>query len=316
MTSGTRATGGRSLSLVVQKLGPINRPSRDTWLGKRGHRREDFVQPVRLRKLSKSGQPSSPAFTARSRDISANGLGLTVPEPFDMHQPFQVEIFTEADTWLGHMRLVHCTQTVGAYKVGLVCTGSDGLPLDLPAENIEATRSSSETAHADPGQVLTLDQALDEVRQAVRRYALAELSWGLMGKPMQKELERILEGFPTPAPSRARLEPRRSAYRHDVEGSVHTLLAAPGGCELVTTDIADISAGGLRLVLSPHASAREVGVRSRAWQAGVFAAVGIWVPDSGTLWLPTRVVHGSSPLFKEESVGLQFVRGNDFPELE
>jgi c-di-GMP-binding flagellar brake protein YcgR len=313
MSSGTQAPNMQKLSQIVEALGPITGDDRDTWLGKRAHRRSNVILPVRLRVLGASEKPSGPAFAARSRDISANGLGLTVPEELDLHRQFQVEVFTVKGTWAGRMRLVHCTQTIGGYKVGLVCADSDGFPVQLPAEEeLPAEAAAPSACTDDPTQVLTLEQAREEVRQAVHRYQLAESTWGLLGNSMKKELKRLLENFPEPQTSRIDREPRRSSYRHDVEGSVHLLVSTPGGYDLITTQIADISEGGARILLSANPQA-QVEQGQQGWTRGIRAAVGIWTPEAGTLWIPAQIVHDGSPLFNERSVGLQFIRAGSYP---
>ncbi|HOA73833.1 MAG TPA: PilZ domain-containing protein [Phycisphaerae bacterium] len=304
MASQTHVSDMQMLSHIMEAFGPITAGDSDTWSGKRAHPRQDLILPVRLRLVTGAENVREPAFTARSRDISCRGLGLTVPCKLEPHKHFDVEVFTDRGTWVGRMRLVHCTQTIGGYKVGLECAAADG----DEAEAAERDRCRSDESSSE---ILTLEQACEEVRHWLRRYQLAEVTWGLFGMTVHREVQRILRGFPPPPPSRIKLEPRRRNYRHEVEGSVHLLVSRPKGPELVTTRIVDLSAGGARVMLSKEPGAQPSD--ASGWVSGLWMAVGIWTPDQGTVWLPARAVHGGSPLFTEKSIGLEFVRASDFP---
>lgn len=299
----TEAPKVETLARLAELLSPITWGNLDTWLGKRAHRRGDVAVSVRLRLLDEPGYTLGPAFTARTRDLSANGLGLVMPEKLPLYQLLQVEVFTHKAAWTGPMRLVHCTQTVGGYKVGLVCTGSDGRPLQLPPE-------SGVESGLDNSFLFSLERARKEASRAFRRYRWAEATWGLLGRSMEKELKRILDSLPTPQSSMFKLEQRRRRYRHRVEGSVHLLVWTGRGCDLVETEISDISAGGAQLVLPPSSAGSHRANVSPMWMLGQWAAVGIWTPAQSTAWFPCRIIHGGSRP-GDRVIGLQFVPASE-----
>lgn len=301
MPSTSQPASLQALSQFIEALGPISEDTLDRWSGKRAHPRRDLIVPVRLTPLGESENPRGPVFTVRSRDISDNGLGLIYPYEIEYGQHFEVEIISEEGAWQGRMQLVHCTQTVGGYKLGLRYAPGTAEPVLSGSAETEVDPCTEEDEHSD---ILTVEQAQAEVCQALRRYQLAEATWGLFGARMEWEIKRILNSLPPPLESRLKLEPRRSDYRHEVEGHVHLLVSGEDGQTLVTTRIADLSAGGARLVLSPDQA-------DAPWPSGSPAAVGIWTAENGTLWLPARIVHDGSPLLENKSVGLQFVRQAD-----
>lgn len=299
----TEAPKVETLARLAELLSPITWGSQDTWLGKRDHRRGDVAVSVRLRMLDEPGHEHGPAFTARTRDISANGLGLVMPEKLPLYQLLQVEVFTHKAAWTGPMRLVHCTQTVGGYKVGLVCTGSDGRPLQPPPEpEVES--------EPDGSFLFSLERARKEVSRAFRRYRWAEATWSLLGRSMEKELKQILDSLPIPQSSMFKLEQRRRHYRHRVEGGVHLLVWTGRGCDLIETEISDISAGGAQLVLSPNPVGLHRPNVSPRWMLGQWAAVGIWTPAQSTMWFPCRIIHGGSRS-GARVIGLQFVPASE-----
>lgn len=295
----------QTLSEVLQALGPIKaNGSFDKWSGKRVQPRADVMLPIRLRPVGEVDDPRGPAFTARSRDMCEQGLGLTIPYQLNANQAYQVEIFTEMGTWVGRMRSVHCTQTIGGYKVGMQC-----VPDEDRRSQAEEIAADQNACADEQSSILTLEQAREEVRQATRRYQLAEMTWGMFGVQMEREIKRILDKLPPPLETRLKLEPRRDAYRYEVEGYAHLLVSTEAGQQLVTMPISDISAGGARIMLSgsPEAESVQPGTDRGSWQTGSPVALGLWTEENGTLWLPARVAHCGSEWFEEKSVGLQFI---------
>jgi hypothetical protein len=263
------------------------------------------------------------------RDISAGGLGLTVPYDLELYQQFQVELFSEAGTLIGRMRSMHCTQTIGGYKLGLQWIGplaeraAKPRPLDL-------SLMLSMPPGKPQSEVMTLSQAREEIRQALRKYYVATVSRGLLGLSMEREIARIVESLPVPEDLGIRCEPRRQAWRHEVVGQVHLASLAPQPPMLSNYDIADISLGGARVIIvtsdqdgrtgstgrqaasgtidsgtKESAASCEPAFDTSLLQPGTAVVLGLWTQGGGTVWLPAGVVHrGESDT--NLKIGLQF----------
>lgn len=294
----------QQLSEVIQLLGPIDRDEADTWSGKRANGRTSVLLPTRIRILDEQENPQGPALTARSRDVSERGIGLVIPYPIDLLKHYQVELFTEMGTWSGRMKAMHCTQTVGGYKVGLESLDAPPPPpLRQPATSLEP----QEVCEGEP---FTLEQAQEEVRRALRGYYRARRSLGVFGVNLEDEINRVIKALPPSDDCEIQVEPHRREYRHDVQGQVYLLMLAEGKPQLLAADIADISAGGARLVVpadEAEAVPAEVGTAAGAETPAV---IGLWT-QSGTVWLPASVTHRENAENGAVSIGVQFgmVRG-------
>jgi len=307
MSSQTEVATLQLLSEVIECVGNIDRDRVDTWSGKRSSPRSEIILPVRLRPLDGIKKPAGGAFTARTRDICDSGLGVTIPYELALAQQFQVEVFTDKGSWVGPMKVAHCTQTIGGYKVGLQsATASDELGTGEPP-------SQEQTARPEPqdSDSLSTAQASEEIRRALRDYRLAEKTWGMFGVCLDRQIGKLLSGL-APADGAIRQELRREHFRQAVEGQVHVLLPTGGGRVLMTTQIADISAGGARLLIQPRVVRHRWGekaIEQGGWHAGKTVVIGLWTQESGTLWLPCRIVHCAARRPSGLTVGLQFVRG-------
>lgn len=291
MSSMTDLSVVPSLSQLVEALGPISETAFDRSHGKRRHDRRAATLPVRLSLLGEIMNECVQTLAARSRDVSAAGLGLTVPTELPQGARVQVEVLSGEAAWTAVMQVAHCTQTIGGYKVGLDAMATP--PGESAAGNVLP-------ASVQPVEVPALEEAQAEAREALRQYQLAEATWGLFGTRMEREIKRIVETLPAPPPARRRLEPRRGHYRHEVETPVCVLIPSGTTHRLLVTRLVDLSLGGARLHVAPACAA---GGLENAEQL----ALGILETENGTLWLPARLVHGSSPLFREKTVGLRFV---------
>lgn len=289
----------------VEKMGPIN--NNDKWLGKRTCPRILMTLPARLRLLDEAGTVQGPAFTARSRDISERGLGLTVPYHLEPLKTFQVEMFTVIGTLVGRMQTLHCTQTLGGYKLGMqwigVPHGSDALSMQPPTSKLGLSMPPGKPQ----SETLTFEQALDEIRQAMRKYYVASISKGLLGLSMEREIGKVLDTLPTPEDQAAQQESRRRALRHPVEGQVHLMVSTPQGHEMSNNEIADISSGGARVLLVPPNAVESCGKppQDMPWPHGTHITMGMWT-TTGTLWLPAQVVHCDQQSPELVFAGLEF----------
>jgi hypothetical protein len=190
MSAGLDSPNLNRLLDIIEKLGPINKSV--TCLGKRRHYRVNLTLPVRLQLINEQGKTQGPALTARSRDISEQGLGLTVPSNLGEHRHFKVELFTTIGSLIGRMETLHCTQAIGGYRVGMRWVE----PVQTNARPQQQSQSNLGLSMA-PGkpqsEIITFQQAREEIRQAMRKYYVASISSGLLGLSMEREIGRVIE---------------------------------------------------------------------------------------------------------------------------
>lgn len=304
MSAGLDSPNLNRLIDLIEKLGPIK--NHDAWLGKRQHRRVEMVLPVRLRLFDEQGNTQGPAFAARSRDVSEQGLGLTVPSNLGERRHFKVEMFTIIGSLVGRMETLHCTQTNGGYKIGMRWIEAP-LGRTSPQRPGQSSLSLSMAPGKPQSEILTFKQALEEIRQAMRKYYVASISRGLLGLSMEREIGRVIESLPAQPDADIKAEPRRKAFRHEVEGQVHLMVSTPQGHEFSSNDIADFSKGGARVVIMPPRAVETFGKPPEAlpWSSGTSVSLGMWT-QTGTLWLPARVTHCDQRSDELILAGLQF----------
>jgi hypothetical protein len=310
MSSDSDLTVPNPLQDLIRSLGPIT--AHDTWLVKRRYQRVDIILPARLRSTADHGNPHAPAFTARSRDISEDGVGLVVPYKIDLAEEFQVELFTEQGTVIGCMKSVHCTQTIGGYKVGMEW-------LRPMQESEGPARSEGSASDSDGDQTpLTPEQVREEIREAMRKYSLGTVSRGAQGTSVEREVARIMELMPEASPARNRDEPRRKGHRHPVQGQIHFAVPAEDGTDLKldNAEILDFSVGGVRVAAAiPDTTAGGAGKAGSLQSAlRTRVVIGFWM-DGGTIWLPAQVVHARKCSPELMIYGIRFVRESLFKDL-
>jgi hypothetical protein len=85
---------------------------------KRKHHREDvYPDIVQVQLLRYRGTPI--AVHARARDLSETGIGLTAREEIGTGEFVDLQFYLGSDLYSARAFVVHSTQTVGNYKVGL-----------------------------------------------------------------------------------------------------------------------------------------------------------------------------------------------------
>jgi hypothetical protein len=85
---------------------------------KRSESRQNlYPELVNIQILRKGSPPI--LIETRSRDLCENGMGLTSRYRIDDGELLDVRFSHDGRTYEAHARVVHCTQTVGGYKVGL-----------------------------------------------------------------------------------------------------------------------------------------------------------------------------------------------------
>ena len=80
-------------------------------------RQEVYPELVEIQILRHKASPV--IAQARTRDLSEGGIGLTSREPIKIDEMVELKFHYEGTCYTVCASVVHCTQTIGGYKVGL-----------------------------------------------------------------------------------------------------------------------------------------------------------------------------------------------------
>lgn len=269
------------MSRLIAQIRPGDLVLADRWLGKRRTPRSQLLVPVVVRIRPQSDPASS--FTCELRDISASGMGVSVSCELEPYQSVLVELRVADAHWAGEMFVIHCTQGLSGYRVGLACQGCPDAELDAPVEPAEAQPETVDT---------TLQSIKTEIRAAVRSYRRAQAFWGLLGSSVESRIARAIETLP-PVPQDRAQDARRQHPRHPVTGDVQVVIPSTYVWKLLQGRIDDISHGGAKLFL-PMKDVEDLIERELIGDFSVhpqmLLVVGVETAEE-TLWLPSRVIH-------------------------
>ena len=87
----------------------------DVYAGKRQHVRVTWEAPVTV--VVYDGRQAGETDHATTRDISSGGLGLRCRRPLAVHS--LVAVVSEIDGQCVHATVMHCTETLGGFLVGV-----------------------------------------------------------------------------------------------------------------------------------------------------------------------------------------------------
>lgn len=281
----------------------------DKWRGKRTGPRRTLVVPVWVRSLS--GSRANAGRMCKLRDVTDWGLGIRSQVPYKAGEILWVDLRVNNATWSGEMQVVHCTQTIGAYKVGLVLREH----ADQAASSPEITALGDSDIAQDPTPRLRealrqrqwLAQAKVEVLETVRAYDLACRSWGLLGKSIRRSIRKIVNNLPgTTDPAD---DPRRRHPRRRTDADVQVIVCAPDNWRRVAARITDVSENGVGLVLAHDLSQNEI-ERDLAGppkvHAGMIVILGLGT-GANALWVPAEIVHCTKVQDDLVRAGAQFM---------
>jgi hypothetical protein len=108
------ATRERWQGIVAQYAAPVPPPP-----VRRKHPRYDADGRARVDSTGDSAGGRAAAVHCRVLQISAEGLTLRSPEAIAQHTQLEIELHLDEHIVLLHGRVVHCTQSVGAMKIGI-----------------------------------------------------------------------------------------------------------------------------------------------------------------------------------------------------
>lgn len=107
---------------------------------KRRHPRYDTTGRA---KLSKAGSQAVLVETCALLQVSAEGLTLRSHDEIPLHELLAIEVRLTDRAVLLHGRVVHCTGTVGGYKLGVLLTFDESPSVEQAAPATRATQQTS-----------------------------------------------------------------------------------------------------------------------------------------------------------------------------
>jgi hypothetical protein len=269
----------------------------DGGTGKRSTPRFPLVIPVSVRAIKEDGP--GPETTCRLWDISATGMCTTSYFRFEEGQRLLVELVIEDIGWCGEMRVMHCTQTISGYKIGLRLAR----PEEKLAEDAIAT-SESRSARQDRDW---LPQTREEVARSMKGYQRARQTWGLLGLSVRKLIRKAIHELPEVVPEEE-TEGRRLYARFPADIDTHLILAAGYGWHRLAARIENISEGGMRLLLNEdvvQTGAEREMMGDCTVREGMPVMVGFG-SEPDTVWVPAEIVRCEPPVEGMVRVGILF----------
>lgn len=285
-----------SLGLVFEHMQPIA-TSEQTVAEEERRRvpRRKLQVPVWVRVVA--GNKLSPAHARQLIDISSTGLGIVSKVSYKPGQTMMIELCINNTTWSGLMKVVHCSETAGGYKVGL--TIAKGSPNDCEKQEQNCGRR--------PSNATTLKQLQAEIPKAMRAYRQARSSWGLLGTPIRNNIMRIIANL-APVEETHQGQSQRKHHRLQMEGDVHLVVPTYYGGKWLRAHILDVSEGGAGLSipfnLTPNDIERELAGHFRiAPNVPVIIGVG---NSPNTIWLPAEITYCGEPENGATRIGIAF----------
>lgn len=257
--------------------------------------RRKLSVPVWVRILV--GNHLSPAQARQLVDISATGLGIVSKVSYEPGQTMMIELCINNTTWSGLMKVVHCSETAGGYKVGLTTVS---LELDDGPEQAQSRGRR-------PSDAATLKQLQKEIPKAMRAYRQARASWGLLGTPIRNNIARIIANL-EPDEENQQGASKRKHRRLRMKGDVHLVVPTYYGGKWLRAQILNISEGGAGLLLpfnlTPDDVERELAGNFRiAPRVPVIVGIGS-LPH--IIWLPAEITHCGKPENGTTRIGVAF----------
>jgi len=243
------------------------------------------------------GNHLSPAQARQLVDISASGLGIVSKVSYELGQVMMIELCVNNITWSGLMKVVHCSETAGGYKVGLTTITA----------HVGDARHPEQLVGRRPSDATTLKQLQEEIPKAMRAYRQARASWGLLGTPVQKNIMRVIANLEPIEENRPK-DTERKHRRLQMKGDVHLVVPTYYGGKWLRAQIQDISEGGAGLLLpfnlTPDDIERELAGHFRI-APGVPVIVGIGTSPN-TVWLPAEITRCEKPENGTTRIGVAF----------
>jgi hypothetical protein len=151
-----------------------------------------------------------------------------------------VELALNGMNWSGGMRVMHCTEMVTGYKIGLHV---DDVVLPDTGKAEEACKRRDL-----PQEVLAVKE---QIAKSMRAYRLNESTWGLFGKSVRRKVAEVTKGLPEIEGTETE-KCQRSQPRLQYDSGAYLLVPTYYGGKWLPAKVEDISKGGAGISMSPE----------------------------------------------------------------
>ncbi len=292
-----------SLGDVVLQAKHSPSSSTDRWLGKRFDARTALSVPAWIR--LPADDEYGPTLQATIRDVSMSGLGLFANQAMRTDEVVLVRFSINDTCWSGPMRVRHCTETIGGYKIGLQAMEERSVRMEPKAQ--PAGTVNTGPFPAGDLRPASLARIKAEARKAAQAYHLARFSWGLLGSSIRHQIQRVINEMSTPSNYVPPLGRRRKA-RNLVESGTAIVFRMPHCWRQAPARIVDVSQEGIGLLL-PNGLVDDPVERDMVGDLKPHVAM-ILIIGMGSgpqrLWIPGEVMNCSPAKDGRVRAGIQF----------
>lgn len=297
---------------MIENLEATNEVARDRWLGKRSAPRYAYgtsaiVQVVTDNRIG-------PPVEYPLRDVSEDGVCFLSKIFICPGTWLRVQVGVDAAIWSGNMRVAHCTETVGGFKVGANQSAAlNKRKITDPSQEVTSSIQSRLR------EMESLKTVADDICRIMRTYDFARLSCGLLGTSLKKKIAHIVTQLP-PVPVQPVTQCRRKHPRKSMRKRVQLIIKTNYGRKRINARIVNVSEGGgcLRLKNSVLDDPIEKEMAGELLiQPQMTLMLGIDEPNE-TLWVPTKIkriqpVEGNA---SETEIGVEFVTDKSLAKLK
>jgi len=269
-----------------------------------------MAAPVRVAVSRLRPESIDPAQWCVIWDISGSGLCVVTSSKFDLGEETAVTFSVRDVVWTGLMEVVHCTQTLNGYKIGLRALEPDEAPapgttIDVP-HSVQTVREITAFRRSSAEQEW-IGMAKREIAQAMTSYRRARRTFGVFGVSINKRIRQMIDELPPPAGERG-AESQRKHRRLGTKIETFVVFSAYGDWRRLPAAFVDVSLGGLGLLV-PHDLVTSQAEREMAGDWFVYSGMPIMVgmqTESETLWIPAEIVRVEEPSQDIVRAGVQF----------
>lgn len=238
--------------------------------GKRSRPRFTLVIPVSVRAMHDDGP--GPEVICRLWDVSSSGMCATSYFKFEENALVAVDVAVNDLRWTGPMQVMHCTQTVSGYKIGLRLLDAEDSPPLKPAGTADVPAPASRPDSSPPADGVVGFQA-------------GRCAWGLMRLPLGTLMQS--------SPEASGGDKERPTRPVGIEANLdtHLILASSAGWRPLLVRVENLEAREMSLVVS-----RDLIDPSQAPGRMAGATITLGMPvivgfgnEPHTLWVPAEV---------------------------
>ncbi len=297
---------------LVENLDATDDVARDRWLGKRSSPRYAYSTSAIVQVVTDNR--IGPPVEYPLRDISEDGLCFLSKIFICPGTWLRVQVGTDEAIWSGNMRVTHCTETVGGFKVGANQSAAlNKRKITDPSQEITSS------IQLRLREMESLKTVAEDICKIVRAYDFARLSCGLLGTSLKKRITQIVTQLP-PAPVQPVTQCRRKHPRKNMRKRVQFIIKTNYGRKRINARIINVSEGGgcLRIKNSVLDDPIEKEMAGELLiQPRMTLMLGI-DESNGTLWVPTEIkrIQPVEENTSETEIGVAFVTDKSLAKLK